>query len=138
MREADADMVFPLEGAGQRFRTIDGAVLAAGTAETDLQVAESPGDVTLDVREDERLDGSHEFLHLAVLFQECDHVQVASGRVLEAVVFPGIVHAAAVEDVAAAVAGLVLRDPFLVGETVDVHFQGVGFQRRRILGGYSR
>ena len=130
MRQTHADAVFALEMTGECFRAVDGAVLAARAAERDLEVAESAGDVALHVRVHEAVDVVEEPLDLAPLLEEGDDVRVTPGGGFVTLVTPGVVHPAAVEDVAAAVAGCILGQAFPVGETEHVDFERIAFQRR--------
>ena len=66
---------------------------------------------------------AQELSDLAVILEEADHRLVASCQFPVRLVSSRIVNGPAVEDIASAVAGHILRDSLLVGEAVDLHFE---------------
>ena len=118
------------EVLGQFLCAVGRTVLAAGTPERDLQVGEAAADETLHMGVDQREHVPEESEDLAVGLEELLHLPVQACHGTETLVFPGIVYGTAVEDVASSVAGQVVRDALLVGETVDMHVQEAVRRRR--------
>ena len=87
-----ADWVFGHEVLGEVLGAVGGAVLAAGAAETDLQVRETAGKEALHVRIDQGIDMVQEAENLSVLLQELDDGRIQTGQLLEPLILPGIMH----------------------------------------------
>ena len=100
------------------FGAIDGAVLAAGAAEGDLEVGEAAFEEALDVMIYQPVNGLQETEYLAVGFEEVDDglVEASEGFVL--LVLTGVMGRAAIEDVTASVATIIGGDALLKGEGV--------------------
>ena len=119
MDEMDVDIVFLFEVLCQMLGAIDGAVLAASTAESHLEVGEVALDKALHVMVDKGIDRVEEGEYLAVLLEEVDDRLIQAGKELVLLVFAGVVSSTAVEDIPAAVAGGIFRSSLLKGERVD-------------------
>ena len=119
MDEVDGNAVFIVKVFREVLGAIDGAVLAASTAESHLEVGEVALDKALHVMVDKGIDGLKEGEYLAVLLEEVDDglVQAREGLVL--LVLARVVSSTAVEDIPAAVAGGIFRSSLLKGERVD-------------------
>lgn len=98
---------------------IDAAMLATGAAERNLHVLEAALEEAGYMVIDQSIDRVEKLENLAVLLQEVDDGLVEAGELLVFVVLAGVVGGAAVEHVAAAVAGVVLRYAFLKTETIN-------------------
>ena len=116
--------------AGQLCSTVDGAVLSSGSAEGDAEVGETAFGVFLDALADDGLDMCQEGVDGGFFAQELDDGTVVAGVAFEFGITPGIGQLTAVEDVPAAVAGGVLRQPFLVAETLHRDGRRVAAARR--------
>lgn len=103
---------------GEVFGAIDGAVLAAGAAEGDLEVGEAAFEEALDVMIYQPVNGLEETEYLAVGFEEVDDGLVEAGEGFVLVVLTGVVGRAAIEDVTASVVRLIGGDALLKGEGV--------------------
>lgn len=106
-------------------RTINGTVLAAGTAEADLKVGEFPFNEPLHVRVHKCIDAVQERQNLSVIFEELDHFLVHAGKLAVILELARVVHGTTVEDIASSIALSVCRNAFLVGETEDFHLQAL-------------
>ena len=84
--------IFRHEMLGEVLGAVGGAVLAAGAAETDLQMRETAGKEALHVRIDQGIDMVEETQDLAVLLEEIDHRLVQPGQLLEPLILPRIMH----------------------------------------------
>jgi hypothetical protein len=104
---------------GEVFGAIDGAVLAAGAAEGDLEVGEAALEEALDVMIYQPVNGLEETEYLAVGFEEVDDGLVEAGEGFVLVVLTGVVGRAAIEDVTASVVRLIVRYTFFEGKRVD-------------------
>ena len=111
--------IFLMQMFGQMLGTIHTAVLTARAAEGEHEVGEATLDVSFDVGVGQTEDAFEEGQYLAVVFEETDDGLLESCHVLVLLVTPWVVGAAAVENVASAIAALVLRNTFLIGETED-------------------
>ena len=77
---------------GEVLGAVGGAVLAAGAAETDLQVGEAALEEALHVRIDQGIDVVQEAEDLAVLLEELDDGRIQTGQLLEPLILPGVMH----------------------------------------------
>ena len=98
-------------------------MLAAGTAERDLQVRETPLQEAVHMRIDHGKNVAEERKDLAVLLKEILHFPVEAGHAAETLVLAGIVDCPTVENVTAAISGEVFGNPLLERKTVDVYVQ---------------
>ena len=98
---------------------IDGAMLSSCAAEAEHQTGKASLDVALYVGIGQLIDAVEERQYLAVVLEETDDGLIESCHLLVLLVTPWVVGAAAVEHVASAIAALVLRNTFLIGETED-------------------
>ena len=105
--------IFRDEVLGEVLGAVGGAVLAAGAAETDLQVREAAGDESLYVRIDQGIDVVEEAEDLAVLLEELDDGRIQAGQLLEPLILPRIMHAPAIKYVTTSIPGSIFRDAFL-------------------------
>ena len=103
---------------GEVFGAIDGAVLAAGAAEGNLEVGEAAFEEALDVMIYQSVNGLQETEYLAVGFEEVDDGLVEAGEGFVLVILTGVVCRAAIEDVAASVATIIVRYTFFEGKRV--------------------
>src|SRR5574344_100375 len=108
---------------GQMLRGINTAVLAAGTTEAEHQVGEAALDVAFHVCISQTIYIVEEGKYLTVILKEAYHRFVQSRKFLIRFVTAGIMGAAAVEDIAATIARLILRDSLAEGETITAHHQ---------------
>ena len=97
---------------------IDGAVLATGATESDLQIGKIALNEALRVMIHEGIDGLQERQYLAVLLEEVNHRLIETREGLVLLVLTGVVRTAAVEDVSASVATLIRRQTFLERERI--------------------
>lgn len=72
------------------------------------------------------IDMAEELEYLAVILKKVYYLVVKTGKMFVGLVAPGVVGGTAVEDIAAAIAGGVGGDTFLVAETVDCNGEGGG------------
>ena len=124
MNQVDFHRILRNEVLSEVLGAVGGAVLAAGAAETDLQVRESALKEALHVGIDQGIDMVQEAEDLAVLLQELNDGFIKTGQLLEPFVLPRIMHAPAVEHIPAPISRCVLRNAFLKGKTVNGHGQG--------------
>jgi hypothetical protein len=103
---------------GEVFGAIDGAVLAAGAAEGDLEVGEAAFEEALDVMIYQPVNGLQETEYLAVGFEEINDRLVEAGERFVLVVLTGVMGRATIEDVAASVATTIGGDAFFEGKRV--------------------
>ena len=109
---------------GEVLGAVGGAVLAAGAAETDLQVGEAALEEAFHMGIDQGIDMVQEAEDLAVLLQEFNDRGVQAGELLEPFVLPRIVYAPAVKHIPSPVPGRILGNPLLEGKTVHGYRQG--------------
>src|SRR5580765_5614490 len=105
---------------------IDGAVLAARATERNHQMLESPPLVFLNARIDQRQNAREKLVHALLLIQVFNDGRVASGERFKLFEAARVGQAAAVEDKAAAVAGLVFGPAPVKRETEDANRKRVG------------
>lgn len=110
-----------VEKAGGPIRAVNGTMLTAGAAESNLQGGKAALQEAACVVRDKGLRVLQEGKDLTVLLQETDDGLVAAGKLFILLVLAGIVRSAAVENVSASVAGRVLRDAFFEGKTIDAY-----------------
>ena len=107
------------ETTGELLGAVDGAVLAAGAAERDLQGGEITFHVFLHTLGDEGLGVVEEAVDGRLALEELDDGAVLAGIGLILRITAGIRERTAVEDESAAVAGGVGGEALLVTETAD-------------------
>ena len=110
---------------GQVLGAVNAAVLAAGASEAEHQAGEPTAYVGLGVVLGEGIDMAEELEYLAVALEKVDDLAVKAGELLVGLVAAGVVGGAAVEDVAAAIAGGVGGYSLLIAEAVDGDGEGV-------------
>jgi hypothetical protein len=103
---------------GEVFGAIDGAMLATGAAEGDLEVGEAALKEALDVMIYQPVNGLQETKYLAVSFEEVDDGLIEAGEGFVLVVLTGVVGRATIEHIAASVATIIGGDALLKGEGV--------------------
>ena len=108
---------------GQMLGGVDGAVLSASASEAEHERGEAAFQIALHMGIGQLTDMVEEAQYLAVVLQELDDGSVQARQVLVLLIAPGVVGAAAVEDIAAAIAALVLRNAMLVAEAEDADAQ---------------
>ena len=118
----DAELVVDM--LRQVLCAIDAAVLASRAAKAEHEAGEASLNVTTDVGICQAIDALQEGEDFAVVFEETDDGFVEAGQLFVGFVASGIVGAAAVEDVASAVAARVLGNTLPVGEAEDAHDEG--------------
>jgi hypothetical protein len=104
---------------GEVFGAIDGAMLATGAAEGDLEVGEAAFEEALDVMIYQPVNRLQETENLAVGFEEVDDGLVEPGEGFVLVILTGVVSRATIEDVTASVAAIIGGDTFFEGKRVD-------------------
>src|SRR5215475_15322185 len=121
----------------QLFGEVDGAVLAARTAERDHEVLESAALVLLDAAIDQRENAREKLMHAFLLIQVLDDRRVASGESFELFLATGVGKTAAVENEAAAGSGLVFGPATVKREAENAHGErvGAGSDALQLLGG---
>ena len=92
--------------------TIDRTVLSTRTSETDHERGESPAGIGLHGRFDESIDMFEERLYLPLLLEKIDDRLIFARQIPVLRIPAGVVGSTAVENEAAAVAGIVFRDAF--------------------------
>jgi hypothetical protein len=102
---------------GQMLGAIDGTVLTAGAAEAEHEGGEAALQVAGYVGIGELVDAVEEGDDFAVVLEESDDGLVESCQFLVGLVAPGVVGAATVEHISAAITTLILRNAFLIAET---------------------
>ena len=130
MDEVHFHGIFCNQVLGEVLGAVGGSVLAAGTAEADLQVREAALKEALHVRIDQGVDVVQEAEDLAVLLQEPNDGFVQAGQLLEPLVLPRIMHAPAVEHIPSPIPGRILGYALPERETVDSHGQVRDFSTR--------
>lgn len=106
------------------FGTIDRAMLTSGTAESDLQMVKTTLEEPLHMMIYQGVHGIQERQYLTVFLQEIYHRLIETRESLVFVVFTGVVGTAAIEDISAAVSGLIRRDSALEGERINGNYKG--------------
>ena len=125
MDEFDLHIVFLFEVCRQMFGAIDRAMLTSGTTESDLQMVKTTLEKPLHMMIYQRVHGIQERQYLAVFLQEIYHRLIETRESLVFVVFTGVVGTAAIEDIPAAVSGLIRRDSALEGERINGNYKGL-------------
>ena len=92
MDQVDFHGVFRHQVLGEVLSAVGGAVLAAGAAETDLQVREAALEEALHVRIDQSIHVVQETEDFPILLEELDDGRIQSGQLLEPLILPGIMH----------------------------------------------
>ncbi len=100
--------------------------MAAGAAKADHEIFEAAGLVTGDAGIDEAQDTGEKLVDGFLLVEIVDYWGVLTGQSLEALFPAGIREAAAVENIAAAVAGFVLRQALMERKTENADDEIVG------------
>ena len=121
----NADVIFLFEVCRQMFGAIDRAVLATGAAESDLQMVKTTLEKALHMMIHQRVHGIQERQYLAVFLQEIYHRLIQARERLVFVVLAGVLGTAAIEDISAAVTGLIRRDSALEGERINGNYKGL-------------
>jgi len=103
--------------------TVDAAMLTAGTSKAEQERGEAPFQKALHMSIGQTADGFKERENLAIILQEFYDGLVETGHLLVLLIASRIMGCPAVEHITAAIAALVHRDAFLVGEAVDAHYQ---------------
>jgi hypothetical protein len=116
--EMNTHTIFLVEMVGEVFSAIDGAVLAAGAAEGNLEVGEAALEEALYVMIYQPVNGLQETEYLAVGFEEVDDGLVEAGEGFVLVVLTGVVRRATIEHIAASVAAIIVRYTFFEGKRV--------------------
>ena len=111
--------IFLVEMVGKVFGAIDGAVLATGAAESDLEVGEAAFEETLDVMIYQSVHRLQETEYLAVSFEEINDRLIEAGERFILVVLTGVVSRATIEHIAASVATIIVRYTFFERKRVD-------------------
>ena len=119
MDEFYLHVVFILEMQGQMLRTIDRAVLPAGTAEGHLQVSEIAFNKPLYVMVYQPIHRIEEGEYLAVLLEEVNDGLVQARESLILVIRAGVMGRTAVEDITSSVTGRIFGKTALIRERVD-------------------
>ena len=104
---------------GQVLRAVDAAMLAARAAEAEHQMGEATLQVAGHMLVGQGVDVVEKFEYLSVVLQKTDDGFVQSRELLVGLVAARIVGAAAVENVASAVARGVVGDAPTVGEAIN-------------------
>ena len=113
MVEDDADAVFRMEMLGQMLGAIHRAVLTARAAEGEHQVCEAALQIALHMGISQAIDAVEEGEDLAVVLEKLDDGSIQACELLVGLIAPGVVRGTAVEDIASAVAALILGDAAL-------------------------
>ena len=119
MAEPNFDTEFLVDVLGEMLRRIDGTMLTARATEREHQRSKTTLQIPLHVGIGEFVNAVEEGRDFAVIFEEANHGFVESGELFVGLVTPRIMRRAAVEDIAAAVAALVLGNAFFIGKTED-------------------
>lgn len=124
MDEFDLNVVFLFEVCRQMFGAIDRAMLTSGTAESDLQMVKTTLEEPLHMMIYQGVHGIQERQYLTVFLQEIYHRLIETRESLVFIVFTGVVGTAAIEDIPAAVSGLIRRDSALERERINGNYKG--------------
>lgn len=125
MDEFDLNIVFLFEVCRQMFGAIDRAMLTSGTAESDLQMVKTTLEEPLHMMIYQGIYRIQERQYLTVFLQEIYHRLIETRESFVFVVFTGVVSTAAIEDIPAAVSGLIRRDSALEGERINGNYKGL-------------
>ena len=112
-------VVFLVQVLCQVLRTIDRAVLPAGTTERHLQVCEIALNIPLHMMINECIDGVEEGQNLTVLLQKIDDGLIQTGHLFVFFVPARVVSRTAVEDITASVSGFIYGKSLLKREGVN-------------------
>ena len=117
------DAIFVVDVVCQVFCAVDTPVLAACTAEGEHEVGKTTLNVALYVHVSQFVDIVEIGQNLTVVFQETDDGLVQSCEVFVRFIASRVACAAAVKDIAAAIATGVFGDSFVEAETVYTDYQ---------------
>ena len=106
---------------GQMLSGIDAPVLTARTAEGEHQRSETALNVATHMGIGQPIDTFQEGEYLAIIFKESDHRLIETCQFFVRLIASGIVRATAVEHISSAIARLILRNAFAIGEAEDAH-----------------
>src|SRR5574344_1152839 len=107
----------------QVLRTIDRAMLPPCTAEREHQIGKFPLDVSLNMGIGKVIYIFQKLRNTTILFEEILYLLVKSGKMEKMLILSGIVNPPAIENISTSIPCNVVRDPFLVGETVYSYFE---------------
>ena len=93
---------------------IDGTMLTTRTAEREHQRGKATLDISAHMGIGEFIDRIEEGQDLTIVFQESDHRLIESRQLFVRLITAGVMGATTVEDIAAAIATLILRDALAV------------------------
>lgn len=119
MDEMDADGVFVLEVLRQMLGAIDRTMLPTGTAESDLQVAETALQEPLHMVVHQFIHRLQECEDLAVFLQKIYHRLIKPRQGFIFLVLTGIMGTAAIEHITPSVSGFINRYALLEREGID-------------------
>jgi len=111
---------------GKLFRKINGAVLAAGTAERDHEILEAASAIGGNAGVDERKRTCEKLVHGFLLIEVVDYRSIFSGERFEAFFPAGIGEVATVENETATIAGIVLGQTLVKRKTENANKEIVG------------
>src|SRR5260370_32966791 len=121
MAENNFEAVAGAEAFGQLFGKEHRAMLAAGASERNHQIFEAALLIVGDDGVDQRQDAGEKLMHGLLLIEIVDDRSILARECLEALFAARIGEAAAIENKAAAVAAVVLRQALVKGKTKDAH-----------------
>lgn len=120
MVEDHLDPIFFLDVFGEFVGGIDGAVLAARTAEIDGERSKAAVDIVLNGAIHDAEDVIEEIVHTAVLFKEVDNSFIPAREFFIGFIATGVVQEAAIKDKSAGITGRIFRDaPGMIGKAID-------------------
>ena len=102
---------------------IDATMLATGTAKAEHERCEAALDITAHMSIGQFIHAVEERQYLTIVLEEADDGFVETGQLLVRLVTARVMRRTAVEDIAAAIAALVLRNALGERETEDAHHQ---------------
>ena len=105
----------------QMLSGIDAPVLTTRTAEGEHQRSETALNVAAHMGIGQPIDTFQEGEYLTIIFKESDHRLIETCQFLVRLIASGIVRATAVEHISSAIARLVFRNAFALGEAEDAH-----------------
>ena len=120
MTDTHFDAEFLVDVLCQMLGGIDTAMLASGAAKAEHQRSEATLDVAAHMSIGQFVDTIKEGEYLTVILEETDDGLVEARQLFIGLIATGVVGGAAVEDVAAAVARLVVGNALAVAEAVDL------------------
>ena len=120
LREALMQMLCQMLGC------IDRPVLTACATKGKHERGEATLDVAADMGIGQRIDVVQKREYFTIILQELLHRVVKASQLLILLIATGIVSAAAVEHIATAIAAVVMRNAFLIAETVNAHNESAG------------